>query len=257
MIAPIEASCLPRSSGIAHGFFTRKGGASDGIYASLNCGLGSKDQRSCVEANRAGVARHLGAEPANLITANQVHSALVVHATTAWPPNERPDADAIVTSTPGLLIAVLTADCAPILFADPEARIVACAHAGWRGALDGVVAATIAAMLTQGARRDRIRTTLGPCIGPEAYEVGPEFKAAFVARDQAHAKYFSLPDKSVREHFNLPAFVLDQLAAEQLAEVENRSCCTYTHRSDFFSFRRATHLRETDYGRQISAIVVT
>jgi polyphenol oxidase len=152
---------------------------------------------------------------------------------------------------------VLTADCAPILFADPGAKVIACAHAGWRGALDGIVASTIAAMLTQGARREHIRATLGPCIGPAAYEVGPEFKSTFVARDRSHQQYFSIPDKSGREHFDLPAFVLAQLKAEQLGGIENQSRCTYANTDDFFSYRRATHLGETDYGRQISAIVVT
>ena len=257
MTEPLEAICLPRSTGIAHGFFTRAGGRSRGIYQSLNCGFGSKDDRADVAANRAAVALYLGVRPENLVTANQVHSARVVTIAAPWPANERPDADAIVTATPGLAIAALTADCAPILFADPEAKIVAAAHAGWRGALDGVVAATISAMLSQGARRERIRAILGPCISQAAYEVGPEFKSAFVTRDKAYSQYFAGFGKADREHFDLPAFVIDRLKSEHLARVENQTRCTYQNPDQFYSFRRATHLGEIDYGRQISAIVVT
>src|SRR6476660_9664702 len=181
MLAPITAPCLEGSPGIRHAFFTRHGGVSQGIYASLNCGLGSKDDTAAVRENRARVAAHLQA--ASVLTAHQIHSPTAVVVTQAWPEAERPRADALVTASRGIALGVLAADCTPVLFADPVAGIVAAAHAGWRGAIGGVLESTITSMEGLGARRQDIRAAVGPCIGPDAYEVGWDFERDFLERD--------------------------------------------------------------------------
>ena len=181
MLAPITAPCLEGSPGIRHGFFTRHGGVSQGIYASLNCGLGSQDEAAAVRENRARVAAHLQA--ASVLTAHQIHSPTAVVVTEAWPEAERPRADALVTATRGIAVGVLAADCTPVLFADPVAGVVAAAHAGWRGAIGGVLESTIASMEGLGARRADIRAAVGPCIGQDAYEVGWDFERDFLQRD--------------------------------------------------------------------------
>lgn len=256
MPTPIEASCLTSIPGVSHGFFTREGGGSVGIYASLNCGTGSKDERSTVLENRKRVAVRLGTSADRLLTCNQVHSADAVTVNTAWAAAERPRADAIVTGTPGLAVGVLAADCAPILFADPTARVVAAAHAGWKGALAGILEATVDAMQQLGARRERIRAALGPCIGPSAYEIGPEFEAAFLASDAGNARFFARPSLAQRPRFDLPGYVLHRLERSGLGVVESATRCTYLNEAQFFSFRRTTHRGEADYGRQVSAIVL-
>ncbi len=190
-----------------HGFFGRRGGVSGGFYGSLNCGIGSADERSLVLENRDRVALQLGAARSGVITAHQVHSNIAIAASRAFDADARPKADAIVTATPGLVIGVLTADCAPILFLDGEAGVAGCAHAGWRGALDGIIGSTVTAMERLGARRADIRAALGPCIGPRAYEVGSEFEATFVASDHRYSKYFRRPQGAPRSYFDLPAFV--------------------------------------------------
>jgi polyphenol oxidase len=247
------ASDILKTDGIRHAFFTRKGGVSSGIYTSLNCGFGSQDRLEDVRENRARVARMLGAEPPMLITAHQVHSARAVVADAPWDKN--PEADAIVTNTPGLAIGVLTADCTPILFADPEARVVGAAHAGWRGAKTGIIAATITAMEDLGAKRSRIRAAIGPTISQNAYEVGPEFEAAFIADAPSHKQYFQ-PNAHTRPYFDLPGYCHDRLKEEYIEFSENLRICTYENDSFFFSYRRSTHNREIDYGRQISAILI-
>lgn len=256
MPSPITADCLAEIPGIRHGFFTREGGVSEGIYAGLNCGFGSKDDRAHVGENRSRVARHLGTTSEHLLTCYQIHSATCVVVTQPWTPETMPRADAMATRTPGLALGALAADCAPVLFADPQARVVAAAHAGWKGALGGVLEATIATMEQLGARRDRIRAALGPCIGPDAYEVGPEFQATFAAADPASHRFFHAPRPGARAHFDLPAFVLSRLEAAGLDTTENCTTCTYASEAQLYSYRRGTHRREPDYGRQISAIVL-
>lgn len=256
MLQPIQSEALARHRRIAHGFFGRQGGVSKGIYVALNCGLGSKDARDVVGENRRRVAEHLGAKPDHLLTAHQHHSAEAVVVTDPWTFEDMPKADALVTATRGIAVGALAADCAPVLFADEEAGVVAAAHAGWKGALGGVLESAVATMEKLGARRSRIVAALGPCIGPEAYEVGPEFEANFVSQAPENQRFFTRRSADARPYFDLPAFVLARLEALDLGNVENCSRCTYSYPEDFFSYRRTTHRREPDYGRQISAIVL-
>jgi polyphenol oxidase len=244
-------------AGIRHGFFTKQGGVSDGIYASLNCGLGSHDDSAKVLENRARVARHLGATDHRLVTLYQTHSATALVVDKPYPRDAVPKADAVVTRTPGLVIGALAADCNPILFADPQAKVVAAAHAGWRGALGGIVESTITAMESLGADRTRIRAAVGPCINQAAYEVGPEFEAEFLKASADYAAYFHRASPASRPHFDLPGFVMMRLGRAGVGTTERVSLCTYENESKFFSFRRTTHRKEADYGRQISAIMVT
>jgi hypothetical protein len=256
MPKPITADCLSDIAGIEHGFFTREGGVSDGIYGSLNCGLGSKDAGERVQENRRRVAMHLGATPDRLLTCHQSHTADAVIVTEPWTREAMPRADGHATATPGIALGALAADCAPVLFCDPEARVIGAAHAGWKGALDGILESTITAMIRLGARPGRIRAALGPCIGAQSYEVGPEFEARFLAADVGNAQFFRRPVPNGRPYFDLPGYVLSRLAAAGLDTVENVSACTYAGEAEFFSFRRATHRGEPDYGRQISALVL-
>jgi YfiH family protein len=257
MLQPIEARCLSSMPGIRHGFFTRVGGVSEGLYASLNCGPGSSDDGARVAENRTRVARHLGAESANLVTLYQVHGATALCVASPVPAHDRPKADAVVTRTPGLAIGILTADCTPVLLADPEAKVVAAAHAGWRGAAAGIVGSAVAEMERQGAHRDRIRAVIGPTISQAAYEVGPDFEEALLKGCPSNEKYFLRNNANARAHFDLPGFVAGKLAEAGVAEFERQSPCTYRNESLFFSFRRSQHRKEADYGRQIAAIVVT
>ncbi len=256
MLTPIKALSLENIPGLAHGFFTREGGISEGIYASLNCGLGSRDERTRVLENRRRVAQHLGASDTQLLTCHQIHSAQAQIVTRPWGPEANPKVDALVTATPGLAVAVLAADCAPILLADPDARVIGATHAGWRGALGGILEATIAAMERLGAKREHIRAALGPCIGPGAYEVGEEFEASFLSADPANARFFHRPGPIARARFDLPDYVIHRLEQAGLGAIERATQCTYLHDALFFSYRRTTHHKEPDYGRQISAIVL-
>jgi YfiH family protein len=255
MPKPLLAPGLSSLTGIAHGFFTRHGGVSAGIYASLNCGIGSKDEPAAIRKNRGRVTSHLGA--GDLASAYQVHGTTALVVSEPWPAGERPKADAMVTATPGIALGVLTADCAPVLFADEQARVVAAVHAGWRGALSGVVEAAIEAMESLGAKRERIRAAVGPCIGQGAYEVGPEFKAEFLDRDSASARFFTSPNMNGRPHFDLSGYVGHRLRRAKVANAVALDVCTYARNEDFFSYRRTLSRREPDYGRQISAIVLT
>jgi hypothetical protein len=243
--------------GIRHGFFTRQGGVSTGIYAALNCGLGSQDERAAVVENRARVAAALAVSGAPVLTLHQVHSATALVVDGPFPAGSVPRADALVTRTQGLVVGALAADCTPVLFADPARRIVAAAHAGWRGALAGVIEATIAAMEGLGAVRCNIHAAVGPCIGPGAYEVGPEFRDTFLIADTGYGRFFSEPSGKARPHFDLPGFVAHRLKKAGVGAVEVATACTYENESEFFSYRRSTHRKEPDYGRQISAIVVS
>ena len=242
--------------GIAHGFFTREGGVSDGLYASLNCGVGSNDARDRVLENRARVAQALGVGAENLATPHQVHSADTVVVETAWQPGHGPRADAVVTDRPGVALGVGAADCGPILFADAEARVIGAAHAGWRGSLAGVGESAIAAMETLGARRERIVAVLGPSISQANYEVGPEVVARFVANDPANDRYFRPSARPGHSMFDLPGYTVARLNAAGVTAA-SMNLCTYADPQRFFSYRRATHLGEPDYGRLLSAIVLT
>ncbi len=252
----IEADLMKALPGIRHGFFTREGGVSGGIYASRNCGLGSDDDRAAVIENRARTAADLGIAPERLITPRQAHTPNVAVTSEPWPADQPPEADAIVTSAPGLAVGVLAADCAPVLFADPQARVVGAAHAGWRGALGGVLEATISEMEGLGAQRERIHAAIGPTISSEVYEVGPEFKAAFLAQAPDNDALFHIPSGGERPHFDLPAFALARLRAAGLRHVTDLALCTFRNESLFFSYRRAQRREEPDYGRQISAILI-
>lgn len=256
MLGPITADCLNAIEGIRHGFFTRAGGVSEGVYASLNCGYGSRDNQNAVAENRARVARHLGAASPQIAGVYQVHGAVAIAVTAMTERGSLPQADAIVTATPGLAVGVLTADCAPILLADPDANVVAAAHAGWRGAVAGIIEATLNEMEALGASRNSIRAAVGPCISQTAYEVGPEFEADVLAHSSDSARFFMRIAAADRARFDLPAYVIARLQDAGVGIIENRAACTYADESKFFSFRRTTHRSEPDYGRQIAAIVV-
>jgi polyphenol oxidase len=234
-----------------HGFFTRKGGASSGIFAGLNCGTGSTDLAEAVQINRNRVASSMAVKQADLVTMHQVHSAdvVVVHAALA----EKPRADGMVTAKPGILLGVLTADCQPVLFHDPVARVIGAAHAGWRGAKDGVLEATVAAMEAVGAKRGAIRAAIGPSISQSAYEVSAAFMQEFLDDDPANARFFTQADGK-RPHFDLPGYGISRLQAAGIRHVEWTGHCTYSDPTRFFSYRRATHFGEADYGRLISVI---
>jgi len=244
-----------RASGLAaqpHGFLGRGGGVSCGMLAGLNVGYGSDDDRAAIDENRRrAIAAVLpGAE---LATVHQVHSADVVHAEHSWPQGERPNADAMVTDRPGLLLGILTADCAPVLLADAEAGVVGAAHAGWRGAIAGVTDTTIAAMERLGARRDRISAAVGPCIAQASYEVDDAFRARFLGADAANARFFA-SSAGDKPHFDLPGYVVHRLLAAGIEQVEALHLDTYADAGRFYSYRRASHRGEPDYGRQVSMI---
>ena len=244
-----------KAAGVAHGFFLRTGGVSEGIYASLNCGRGSADGKDRVEENRARVAARLGAEPGRLTGPKQAHTAKALIVTTPWKPGEAPEADAVVTNVRGLAVCVLTADCAPILLADPEAGVIAAAHAGWKGAKGGVIESAIEAMESLGARLDRISAAIGPAISQAAYEVSPEFKAAFLADGETNERHFAQPGGG-KPHFNLPGYVRERLRSKGAGSIQDIGACTYENESILFSYRRSVHRFEADYGRQISAILL-
>lgn len=236
---------------LRHGFFTRKGGASSGVFQGLNCGLGSSDQGDVVRVNRDRVAHAMQVEPSHLIGVHQVHSA-DVHVVDA-PGGTPVKADAIVTNTAGVALAILTADCQPVLFADVEAGVVAAAHAGWKGAMDGVLEATVAKMETLGATRKSITAVIGPSISQAAYEVGPEFFEDFVMQDQSYGRFFA-GGTGDRMQFNLPAFGLHVLREAGVGYAEYTNHCTYSDSDRFYSYRRSVHQKEADYGRLISCI---
>jgi YfiH family protein len=249
---PVLTSPLLDLPGVRHAFFTRQGGVSEGIYASLNVGVGSKDDPAAVVENRSRAAAHLGGE---LVTAYQVHSATALVADGAWPAGP-PQADGVVSATTGVVCGALAADCAPILFADAEARVVAAAHAGWKGALTGVAESAISRMESLGARRERIVAAVGPCIGPASYEVGLEYVARFTEVDKGYARFFSSGAGPDKRQFDLPAFVLARLRAAGIERCEWVGRDTCAEPDLFFSNRRAFKLGEPDYGRLLSAIVL-
>ena len=236
---------------LRHGFFTRRGGASSGVFEGLNCGVGSSDQSDIVRINRARVAETMGVAPDHLVTIHQVHSPDVL--TIDAPPTDPHRADAMVTATHGVALAVLTADCAPVLFADVAAGVIGAAHAGWKGALGGVLEATLDAMETLGAERGRTTAVIGPTISQRAYEVGPEFVERFVDEDAGNARFFA-GGTDDRAHFDLPSYGLHRLGEAGIGHAVWTRHCTYDDPTRFFSYRRSVHRKEADYGRLISVI---
>ena len=242
--------------GVAHGFFTRVGGVSQGVYASLNGGVGSRDAPEAVTENRARTAAALGAAPERLAVPFQIHSPDAMAISEPWPPSARPRCDALVTATLGLALGVTGADCGMLLFADRRTGVIGAAHAGWKGALTGVVEATVAAMERLGARRADVVVALGPCIAHESYEVGPEFVAAFASAGDDTARYFTRSRREGRSMFTLNAYIAERAARAGVGRFEDLRLDTYADERRFFSYRRATHRKEPDYGRLMSVIVL-
>ncbi len=240
--------------GIRHGFFCRTGGVSDGIYTSLNAGRGSNDRAVDVDENRRRVASHFGLALERLVSMHQVHSAEAL--TLEAPPAEPPRVDALVTRTPGLALGVLHADCAPVLFADPQARVIGAAHAGWRGATGGILEATVAAMVASGAEPARIRAAIGPTIAQPSYEVGPDFPAPVLVGHPDAAAFFKRAPRPTHHLFDLPGYIAMRLAAAGVGAVDDLALDTYADDTRFFSYRRATHRGEPDYGRLVSVIML-
>lgn len=252
-MTPLQSKAL---SGVTHGFFGRQGGVSSGIFSSLNCGFGSSDDAANVSENRARVAAWLGTQEQKVLTVYQIHSAEAVQVTEPWARGDAPKADGMVTTVRGVALGVLAADCAPILFSDADAGVIGAAHSGWKGAIGGIGEATVALMEKLGATRSRIRAAIGPCISQASYEVGPEFRERFVAESAAYARYFTDGARTGHWQFDLPGFVVQRLSALGLAAIEPLNVCTYEHDTAYFSFRRTTHRGESDYGRNLSVIML-
>ncbi|MES0870728.1 peptidoglycan editing factor PgeF [Pseudovibrio sp. SCP19] len=254
MIKVPELEAMQR---ISHGFFTREGGVSSGIYKGLNVGLGSSDNREDVLENRRRVAEKLGTTPEHLVTPYQIHSTKVLSVSGPFAEEDDKRADALVTNTPGVAIGILTADCGPILFVDPENGVIGAAHSGWKGAVDGILPNTVKAMKQLGADPANITAVMGPMISQKAYEVGPEFALRFLEQSQDNQRFFVPSEKPLHSMFDLPAFIKAQLDQLGLKEVIDLKLCTYADADRFFSYRRTTHNKEPDYGRQISTIMLT
>ncbi len=252
MLASDLISAVP---GLRHAFFTREGGVSDGIYAGLNGGLGSNDVPDNVRENRRRMAAHLGATPENFLSVHQIHSPDVVVATGPWDGPARPKADAIVTQIEKLAIGVTTADCGPVLFVDPHKRVIGAAHAGWKGALTGVLEATIGAMETLGAERGQIIAAIGPMIRQPSYEVGAEFVERFLAADAEHAMFFLPSTREGHAMFDLAGFIRTRLEKAGVLMIDDLGHDTYAD-DRFFSYRRSVHRKEPDYGRHVHAIML-
>jgi len=242
--------------GIRHAFFTRRGGVSGGVFASLNCGFGSRDAPDSVERNRAIAASRLGLGADRLVSCHQVHGTTAITVESTWRREENPRADAMVTAVPGIALGVLAADCAPVLFADPEARVIGAAHGGWRGALAGIMEATVAAMTRLGARPEQIRAGIGPCIAQPSYEVGAEFHECFTTADPENRGFFRPAARSGHFLFDLPGYIADRLERLGLAAVERTPHDTAAEEELFFSYRRACLRGESDYGRGLAAIAL-
>ena len=252
----LESLLLSSVPGIRHAFFTRAGGVSSGIYAGLNGGLGSQDEAQNVHENRRRMAAALEVVPEKLLTLHQIHSPDVIVATEPWPTTVRPKGDAMVTKIPGIALGVTAADCGPVLMVDPKARVIGAAHAGWKGALGGVVEATIDAMEGQGASRDNIIVGLGPMLRQRNYEVGMEFVARFEEADADNVRFFASASRNGHAMFDLPGYLQARLSAAGVLMVDDIDLCTYADEDSFYSYRRATHRKEPDYGRHVHAIVL-
>ncbi len=251
----VSSDVMSAIPGVRHAFFTREGGVSDGIYAGLNGGLGSNDSPDSVRENRRRMAERLGVAPDQLLSLHQVHSPDAVIATGPWDGPVRPKADALVTATPNLAIGVTMADCGPILFADPEKRVVGAAHAGWKGALTGVLEATLQAMEELGAERGRIIAAIGPLIRQQSYEVGAEFVARFIDDDAEHARFFLPSQREGHAMFDLGGFIRMRLESAGVLLIDDLGLDTYADER-FFSYRRSVHRKEPDYGRHVHAIMI-
>jgi YfiH family protein len=252
----LESLLLASVPGIRHAFFTRAGGVSSGIYAGLNGGIGSKDEPENVQENRRRMAAALEVPVEKLLTLHQVHSPDVVVATEPWPMTVRPKGDAMVTKVPGIALGVTAADCGPVLMVDPKARVIGAAHAGWKGALAGVVESTIEAMEGQGASRDDIIVGLGPMLRQRNYEVGMEFVTRFEEADADNVRFFSSASRLGHAMFDLPGYIHARLRRAGVLMVDDIDLCTYADEDSFFSYRRSTHRKEGDYGRHVHAIVL-
>ncbi|RDV04806.1 peptidoglycan editing factor PgeF [Undibacter mobilis] len=252
----LQAASIAALPGIRHAFFTRNGGVSQGVYDSLNGGVGSNDTPEHVAENRARMALALGVKPERFLTAYQIHSPDVVVVDEPWSADNRPRVDALVTRVPDLAIGVSTADCGPLLFADSNARVIGAAHAGWRGAFTGIIESTIAAMEKLGAARDNIAVALGPTIRQANYEVGPEFVARFLAADIDNTRFFTETEREGHALFDLTGYIASRVEQAGITDFEDLGLCTYAEADRFFSFRRTTHLGEPDYGRHINAIAL-
>lgn len=253
-LKPLLDPTLGAMEGIRHGFFTRQGGVSTGLYSSLNTGLGSRDNVPHVKVNRARILAYLGGEA--FLTVYQHHSATCIRTAVPWQSNAAPRADAIVTATPGLVICAQAADCGPILFADEQAGVIGAAHAGWKGAMTGIIEATVAQMEAEGATRANIKAALGPSISAKAYEVGADYRARFLQDDPQNTRCFTPSQREGHFMFDLPAYTMERLARAGIA-ANSLGRCTYSEPDLFFSYRRATHMGEPDYGRLASAIMLT
>jgi hypothetical protein len=246
-----------QGSVLSHGYFGRRGGTSKGIYASLNCGTGSGDEPDDIAENRGRALGALaGKAGTQLVTCYQIHGTEALHVTEPWQPSNNPKADAMATDRSGIALGILTADCAPILLADEKAHVVGAAHAGWKGAFDGIVESVVRAMVALGASRSTIHAAIGPCIGQPAYEVGPEFEARLRARDPGHQHFFLPSPRTGHWQFDLEGFVAMRLEDAGIGDIVSLKACTYTDEERYFSYRRATHRGEVDYGRQLSAIML-
>jgi YfiH family protein len=251
MILKADNLALP---GLSHGFFGRPGGVSQGVYAGLNCGPGSGDDRAAVVENRRRAMEALGGP--QLVTLYQVHSATAVRLTAPWEIAESPHADAMATNVPGVALGILTADCAPVLLADRHAGVIGAAHAGWKGAIGGVTDSVISEMEALGAARGRIAAAIGPCIAQQSYEVDGAFRERFLAAESGNTNFFVASTREAHFRFDLEAYVAMRLAKAGIQNVVRLAADTYPDDTRFFSFRRATHRGESDYGRDLSAIAL-
>ncbi len=251
----VSSDVMSAIPGVRHAFFTREGGVSDGVYAGLNGGLGSNDKPESVRENRRRMAVHLGVAPEQLLSVHQIHSPDAVIATGPWDGPVRPKADALVTATPNLAIGVTTADCGPILFVDPQARVIGAAHAGWKGALTGVIESTLQTMERLGADRGQIVAAVGPLIRQASYEVGGEFVTRFIEHDVEYARFFLPSERQGHAMFDLAGFIRMRLETAGVLLIDDLGLDTYADER-FFSYRRSVHRREPDYGRHVHAIML-
>jgi len=252
----LEAIRSQALDGVSHCFFTRKGGASQGIYASLNGGVGSQDDPAAVAENRARMAAFLGVAPENFLVPYQIHSAEARAVSAPWAADARPRCDGLVSNTPGLGLGVTGADCGVLLMADAQAGVIGAAHAGWKGALTGMVEALVAAMEGLGARRENISGALGPTIGPQSYEVGPEFYARFIGENADYARFFTPSRQAGHFMFDLPGLIELRVEQAGIGRFDNTRLDTYSDEERFFSYRRTTHRKEPDYGRLVAGVAL-